>query len=163
MHSQFYFCFGQSQPWQKKIIFISNESNELSLAQKIGIFGSGLVGALAYTFSDSFWFSATEGEVYAMSSTFTAITFWAILKWESEADDKYAARWIILIAYLIGLSIGVHLLNLLAIPALVFIYYFKKYEASKLGIIKVFFASSCNYWRYSRSHNSTSSEFCKGI
>ena len=132
------FLFWTITALAKKIIFISNESNELSLAQKIGIFGSGLVGALAYTFSDSFWFSATEGEVYAMSSTFTAITFWAILKWESEADDKYAARWIILIAYLIGLSIGVHLLNLLAIPALVFIYYFKKYEASKWGIIKVF-------------------------
>ena len=74
-----------------------------------------------------------------MSSTFTAITFWAILKWESEADDKYASRWIILIAYLIGLSIGVHLLNLLAIPALVFIYYFKKYKPTKWGVIKVFY------------------------
>ena len=132
------FLFWTITALAKKIIFISNESNELSVAQKIGIFGSGFVGALAYTFSDSFWFSATEGEVYAMSSTFTAITFWAILKWESEADDKYAARWIILIAYLVGLSIGVHLLNLLAIPALVFIYYFKKYEASKWGIVKVF-------------------------
>ena len=132
------FLFWTITALAKKIILISNEINELSLAQKIGIFGSGLVGALAYTFSDSFWFSATEGEVYAMSSTFTAITFWAILKWESEADDKYAARWIILIAYLIGLSIGVHLLNLLAIPALVFIYYFKKYKPTRWGIFKVF-------------------------
>ena len=122
----------------KKIALDSIKKENLSLAQKIGVFGSGFVGALSYTFSDSFWFSATEGEVYAMSSTFTAITFWAILKWESEADDKYAARWIILIAYLIGLSIGVHLLNLLAIPALVFIYYFKKYKPTSWGIIKVF-------------------------
>ena len=132
------FLFWTITALAKKMILISNESNELTTAQKIGIFGSGLVGALAYTFSDSFWFSATEGEVYAMSSTFTAITFWAILKWESEADDKYAARWIILIAYLIGLSIGVHLLNLLAIPALVFIYYFKKYKRLNGELLKFF-------------------------
>tara|TARA_Y100000813_G_scaffold79344_1_gene56179 strand:+ start:1525 stop:4542 length:3018 start_codon:yes stop_codon:yes gene_type:complete len=132
------FLFWTITALAKKIALDSIKKENLSLAQKIGIFGSGLVGALSYTFSDSFWFSATEGEVYAMSSTFTAITFWAILKWESEADDKYAARWIILIAYLIGLSIGVHLLNLLAIPALVFIYYFKKYTPNRWGIIKVF-------------------------
>jgi len=110
------FLFWTITALAKKMTSVSNENNEFSLSQKIGIFGSGLVGALAYTFTDSFWFSATEGEVYAMSSTFTAITFWAILKWESEADDKYSSRWIILIAYLIGLSVGVHLLNLLAIP-----------------------------------------------
>ena len=132
------FLFWTITALAKKIVLDSNKIENLSLAQKIGVFGSGFVGALSYTFSDSFWFSATEGEVYAMSSTFTAITFWAILKWESEADDKYAARWIILIAYLIGLSIGVHLLNLLAIPALVFIYYFKKYKPTSWGIIKVF-------------------------
>ncbi len=91
------------------------------------IMGAGLVGALAYTFSDSFWFSAVEGEVYAMSSFFTAIVFWAILKWEEVADEQHAYRWLILIAYLMGLSIGVHLLNLLAIPAITFVYYFKKY------------------------------------
>ena len=135
------FLFWTITALAKKMTSVSNENNEFSLAQKIGIFGSGLVGALAYTFTDSFWFSATEGEVYAMSSTFTAITFWAILKWESEADDKYSSRWIILIAYLIGLSVGVHLLNLLAIPALVFIYYFKKYEVSTWGLIKVFLLS----------------------
>ena len=90
----------------------------------IAIIGSGLVGALAYTFSDSFWFSAVEGEVYASSSLFTALVFWAILKWEDVADEKYANRWLILIAYLMGLSTGVHLLNLLAIPAIVFVYYF---------------------------------------
>tara|TARA_B100001741_G_scaffold313495_1_gene319925 strand:+ start:1633 stop:4650 length:3018 start_codon:yes stop_codon:yes gene_type:complete len=132
------FLFWTITALAKKITLDSINQKNLSLAQKIGIFGSGFVGALSYTFSDSFWFSATEGEVYAMSSTFTAITFWAILKWESEADDKYSARWIILIAYLIGLSIGVHLLNLLAIPALVFIYYFKKYKPTRWGIIKVF-------------------------
>ena len=132
------FLFWTITALAKKIVSVSDEIVKLTKAQKIGVFGSGIVGALSYTFSDSFWFSATEGEVYAMSSTFTAITFWAILKWESEADDKYASRWIILIAYLIGLSIGVHLLNLLAIPALVFIYYFKKYKPTKWGVIKVF-------------------------
>ena len=132
------FLFWTITALAKKLIFTHDGNNKLNTAQKIGIFGSGLVGALAYTFSDSFWFSATEGEVYAMSSTFTAITFWSILKWENEADDKYAARWIILIAYLIGLSIGVHLLNLLAIPALVFIYYFKKFKPTKTGVFLVF-------------------------
>lgn len=92
------------------------------------IFGSGVAGALAYTFSDSFWFSAVEGEVYAMSSLFTAMTFWAILKWESVAGEPHSYRWIILIALLIGLSIGVHLLNLLAIPAVIFVFYFKNYK-----------------------------------
>ena len=93
------------------------------------------VGALAYTFSDSFWFSAVEGEVYASSSLFTALVFWAILKWEDVAEEKYADRWIILIAFLMGLSIGVHLLNLLAIPAIVLVYYFKKFEFSWKGLI----------------------------
>jgi hypothetical protein len=109
--------------------------DEISLQEKIIIFGSGLVGALAYTFSDTFWFSAVEGEVYASSSLFTAVVFWAILKWENEADNKYANRWLILIAYLMGLSIGVHLLNLLAIPAIVMVYYFRKYETSTWGTI----------------------------
>jgi MFS family permease len=105
---------------------IMEKSGELTTGKMYAIFGAGAVGALAYTFTDSFWFSAVEGEVYAMSSFFTAIVFWCILKWEREADDPHSDRWIILIAYLIGLSIGVHLLNLLAIPAIVFIYYFKK-------------------------------------
>lgn len=103
--------------------------------QIITILGSSLVGALAYTFSDTFWFSAVEGEVYASSSLFTAVVFWAILKWENEADEKYANRWLIFIAYLMGLSIGVHLLNLLAIPAIVLVYYFKKYTYSRNGLI----------------------------
>ncbi len=99
------------------------------------VLGSGLVGALAYTFTDSFWFSAVEGEVYALSSFFTAVVFWAMLKWEEVSDKRHGFRWLILIAYLMGLSIGVHLLNLLTIPAMVFIYYFKKYKASPKGII----------------------------
>ena len=89
--------------------------------------GAGLVGSLAYTFTDSFWFSAVEGEVYGMSSFFTAMVFWAIFKWEEHADSKHSYRWLVLIAYLVGLSIGVHLLNLLAIPAITFVYYFRKY------------------------------------
>ncbi len=101
----------------------------------VAILGAGMVGALAYTFSDSFWFSAVEGEVYASSSFYTAIVFWAILKWEDHSDEKYANRWLILIAYLMGLSIGVHLLNLLTIPALVFVYYFKKYQVTTKGLI----------------------------
>jgi hypothetical protein len=100
----------------------------------IVIFGSAVVGALAYTVSDTFWFSAVEGEVYALSSLFTAVVFWAILKWESEAHEAFANRWIILIAYLMGLSIGVHLLNLLAIPAIALIYYFKKYPVTTKGL-----------------------------
>ena len=106
--------------------WVLRTSSELTPAQLITILGSGAVGALAYTFSDSFWFSAVEGEVYASSSFFTAIVFWAILKWEEVADEPHADRWIVFIAYLIGLSIGIHLLNLLAIPAIVFVYYHKK-------------------------------------
>ena len=100
----------------------------LTRSAAIGIFGAGVVGAFAYCFSDTFWFSAVEGEVYAMSSLFTAIVFWAALKWEEEADQPYANRWLILICFLMGLSIGVHLLNLLTIPAIVFLIYYKKHE-----------------------------------
>ena len=101
----------------------------------VTIFGAGLVGSLAYTFSDSFWFSAVESEVYSTSSLFTAVVFWAILKWENIADKPGANRWIILIAYLMGLSIGVHLLNLLTIPAIILVYYFKKYTPTTRGVI----------------------------
>ncbi len=111
-------------------------NSDMNTGQLFAIMGSGLVGALAYTFSDTFWFSATEGEVYAISSFFTAFVFWAILKWENVAHQKYSNRWIILIAYLMGISIGIHLLNLLAIPAIVFVYYFKKYEVTRKGIIQ---------------------------
>ncbi len=108
---------------------------EMTTSKIIAVLGSGVVGALAYTFSDSFWFSAVEGEVYAMSSFFTAAVVWAMVKWESVADKPHADRWLILIAYMMGLSVGVHLLNLLCIPALAFVYYFKKYEFSWKGFI----------------------------
>lgn len=112
------------------------KTQEITTAQMIAIFGSGVVGALAYTFSDTFWYSAVEGEVYAMSSFFTALVFWIILKWEAQADDSHNLRWIILIAFLIGISIGVHLLNLLAIPAMAYVFYFKKYpNPTKKGVI----------------------------
>ncbi len=107
-------------------ILIEGEQ-EMPMGKLITIMGSGLVGALAYTFSDTFWFSAVEGEVYAYSSLFTALVFWLILKWEEAADRPHADRWIVLIAYLMGLSIGVHLLNLLCIPAIVLVYYYKKF------------------------------------
>ncbi len=110
-------------------------SDSLPLYQTLLIMGSGLTGALGYAFSDTFWFSAVEGEVYAMSSFLTALVFWAILKWENIADEPHANRWLILIAYLIGLSIGVHLLNLLAIPAIVFVYYYRKFTVTRKGII----------------------------
>ncbi|MBW8687281.1 glycosyltransferase family 117 protein [Chitinophaga rhizophila] len=111
---------------------------EITREQMIAIMGAGIVGALAYTFSDSFWFSAVEGEVYAMSSLFTAIVFWAILKWEHESDEAYADRWIVFIAFMMGLSIGVHLLNLLTIPAIVMVYYFKRYKVTTKGTIWAF-------------------------
>ena len=104
------------------------EDGTYSLAKAIAIFGSGAVGALAYTFSDTFWFSAVEGEVYAMSSLFTALVFWAMTKWYEQAEEPYANRWLVLIAFLMGLSIGIHLLNLLTIPALVFMFYYRKKE-----------------------------------
>ncbi|MBE0648211.1 MAG: DUF2723 domain-containing protein [Bacteroidales bacterium] len=110
----------------KKIALRNGE--EINNARMYAIMGAGLVGSLAYAFSDSFWFSAVESEVYAMSSFFTAVVFWAILKWEEHADEGHSYRWLILIAYLMGLSIGVHLLNLLAIPAITLVYYFKKYK-----------------------------------
>lgn len=106
------------------------------------IIGAGLVGGLAYTFSDTFWFSAVEAEVYATSSFFTAFTFWAILKWERVADEKHADRWLVLIAYLIGLSVGVHLLNLLCIPPIVMVWYFRRFpKANMRGGIIAFLAS----------------------
>ena len=100
----------------------------LTTAGALGLFGAGLVGAFAYCFSDTFWFSAVEGEVYAMSSLFTAIVFWAALKWEEQADQPYANRWLVLICFLMGLSIGVHLLNLLTVPAIVYLIYYKKHR-----------------------------------
>ena len=111
---------------------------EISAASLITILGSGLIGAGAFTFSESFWFSAVEGEVYASSMFFTSIVFWAMLKWENAANEKHGDRWIVFIAYLIGLSIGVHLLSLLCIPAIALIYYFKKYKPTRFGIVSAF-------------------------
>ena len=105
---------------------VVKDPEHITRGQIVTIMGSGMVGALAYTFSDTFWFSAVEGEVYAFSSLFTAIVFWLILKWEDVADQPHSDRWLILIAYLTGLSIGVHLLNLLCLPAIVLVYYYKK-------------------------------------
>ena len=127
------FLFWTITALARKIII---KTQEVTTSQMIAVMGAGIVGALAYTFSDSFWFSAVEGEVYASSSFFTAIVFWAMFKWDSVADEKHANRWIILIAYLMGLSIGVHLLNLLTIPSLAFIYYFRKYTPTTMGVIK---------------------------
>ncbi len=101
--------------------------SELTLWKMIAIEGSAMVGALIYTFSDTFWFSAVEGEVYAYSSAFTAVVFWLILKWEDHADEPHSDRWLILIMYMTGLSIGVHLLNLLCLPAIVLVYYYRKF------------------------------------
>lgn len=117
---------------------IAKDAKQLTMQQVVLIMGCGLVGGFAYTFSDTFWFSAVEGEVYATSSWFTAMVFWAMLKWEDVAAEKYADRWIVLIALLIGISIGIHLLNLLAIPALAMIYYFRRYKATKPGILLAF-------------------------
>jgi len=114
---------------------VKSDNGQYSLVQTGKIISAGLIGALAYTFSDTFWFSAVEAEVYALSSLFTAVVFWAILKWESESESPHANRWLILIAYLMGLSIGVHLLNLLAIPAIVILFYFKKYPVTRKGIL----------------------------
>lgn len=106
---------------------IVKDWDSLTLGKTIAIMGSGMVGALIYTFSDTFWFSAVEGEVYAYSSAFTAIVFWLILKWEDHADEPHADRWLVLIFYMTGLSIGVHLLNLLCLPAIVLVYCYRKF------------------------------------
>ena len=107
---------------------MSREGEQMSLQRMILVLGAGGIGALAYAYTDTFWFSAVEGEVYALSSMFTSLVVWLMLRWEENADRHTSMRWIILIAYLMGLSIGVHILNLLTIPALVFIYYFRKYK-----------------------------------
>ncbi|TCC95482.1 glycosyltransferase family 117 protein [Pedobacter hiemivivus] len=129
------FLFWTITALAKKVLIKENE--EISKGNLISIMGAGAVGALAYTFSDSFWFSAVESEVYALSSLFTAIVFWGILKWEAVADEPRADRWLLFIAYIMGLSIGIHLLNLLTIPAIAFVYYFKKTDKpTTAGIIK---------------------------
>lgn len=130
------FLFWTITHFAKKLLLKADE--ELTQSKLIAIMGAGIVGALAYTFSDTFWFSAVEAEVYATSSFFTAIVFWAILKWEHTADEPHSDRWLILISYLMGLSIGVHLLNLLTIPALAMVYYFRKKKPTLSGSIIAF-------------------------
>jgi tetratricopeptide (TPR) repeat protein len=134
------FLFWTITHFAKKIADAQNAV--LSSGKVVAIIGSGVVGALAYTFSDTFWYSAVEGEVYALSSLFTAVVFWAILKWESLATPaNNELRWVVLIAYLMGLSIGVHLLNLLAIPAICFVYYYKNYTVTRKGVVATGFVA----------------------
>ena len=121
-------------------------NGELEERQILPIICAGIIGSLAYTFSDTFWFSAVEGELYAVSSLITGLVFWAMLKWEEEADREDSGRWIILIAYIMGLGLGVHRLNLLVLPVLVFVYYFRKYEISLKGIIKTLILSGIMLW-----------------
>lgn len=132
------FLFWTITHFARRIVNVST-SDTLTMSQAWSIMGAGVVGALAYTFSDSFWYSAVEGEVYAMSSFFTAIVFWAILKWENHADEPGADRWIVFIFFLMGLSIGVHLLNLLTIPAIVMVYYFRRRDTFKYDILRKWF------------------------
>jgi hypothetical protein len=140
------FLFWSITHFARKIV--TKNGAELTTEKTFGVMAAGVVGALAYTFSDSFWYSAVEGEVYALSSFFTAIVFWAMLKWEQNVDVEeargikghftHADRWIILIFFLMGLSIGVHLLNILTIPAIVIIYYYKRYKITNWGTFWAF-------------------------
>lgn len=132
------FLFWSITHFAKKIVQPDN-TRMLSTTQLVSIMGAGIVGALAYTFTDSFWYSAVEGEVYAMSSFFTAIVFWGILKWDSEADKPGADKWIIFIFFMIGLSIGVHLLCLLCLPAIVLAYYFRRRHLFNYAVIRKYF------------------------
>lgn len=132
------FLFWTITHFARRIVNVTT-TDTLTMGQVWSVMGAGVVGALAYTFSDSFWYSAVEGEVYAMSSFFTAIVFWAILKWENHADEPGADRWIVFIFFLMGLSIGVHLLNLLTIPAIVMVYYFRRRETFNYGILRKWF------------------------
>ncbi|HNP06112.1 MAG TPA: DUF2723 domain-containing protein [Cyclobacteriaceae bacterium] len=127
------FLFWSITLFGRKMVKIDKSDSSTS-PMTLLLMGAGFIGALAYTFSDSFWFSAVEAEVYAMSSFFTAFVVWGILKWDVIEDESKANRWLILIAYMMGLSIGVHMLNLVTIPALGLIYYFKKYKPSRWGI-----------------------------
>ena len=111
-----------------KRLVVADDAESVSLTEMLVIFGSGLCGALVYTWSDTFWFSAVEAEVYAFSSFCTALVFWLILKWENRADEPHSDRWLVLIAYVIGVSVAVHLLNLLCIPAIVLVFYYKKFK-----------------------------------
>ncbi len=133
------FLFWTITHFAKRLMVKTGEA--ISSEKTIAIIGAGVVGALAFTFTDSFWFSAVEGEVYALSAFFTAIIFWAALKWEEQAAEPHADRWIVFIAFMIGLSIGVHLLSILTIPAIVMLYYFKRYKATKSKTFWIFILS----------------------
>jgi MFS family permease len=134
------FLFWSITLFGRKMMGITKETDITE--EKIWLLmGAGLVGALAYTFSDSFWFSAVEAEVYAMSSFFTAFVVWGVLKWDAIEDESRANRWLLLVAYMMGLSIGVHLLNLVAVPALGLIYYFKKFKTTTWGIVAALIVS----------------------
>ncbi|HZX62902.1 MAG TPA: DUF2723 domain-containing protein [Bacteroidales bacterium] len=126
------FLFWSITHFARKIVV---GEGEMTQGKMVTIFAAGLTGALTFTFTDSFWFSAVEGEVYAMSAFFTALVFWSILKWEEVADSAHSNRWLVFIMFMVGLAIGVHLLNLLTIPALAFVIYFKKYKPSRKGIL----------------------------
>ena len=145
---------------------------DLTTGQIISIMGAGIVGALAYTFTDSFWYSAVEGEVYAMSSFFTALIFWAMLKWEHNADQPGADRWIVFIFFLMGLSIGVHLLGLLTIPAIVMVYYFRKQPTFNYALLRKYFIrvvivggvlAFIGAWLGSRGENNLLNEYAANI
>ena len=144
------FLFWTITHFAKKIVLKSNANNALTGSQLFDIMAAGVVGALAYTFSDSFWYSAVESEVYAMSSLCTAVVFWAALKWEDHPENTLEAsvdgrnradKWMILIFFIMGMSIGVHLLNILTIPPIILIYYFKRYKPTNKGIITALFIS----------------------
>jgi hypothetical protein len=132
------FLFWSITHFARKIVQKGNLSVDPDERQTFIIMSAGVVGALAYCFTDSFWYSAVEGEVYASSAFFTALVFWAVLKWEQNADKPGADRWIIFLFYMMGLSIGVHLLNLLTIPAIVMVYYFKRFKPTTWGTIIAF-------------------------
>jgi hypothetical protein len=125
---------------------VFTRNNQLEEKNIWVILAAGVIGSLAYTFSDTFWFSAVEGELYALSSLILGLVFWAMLKWEEEADQPTAGRWIVLIAYIMGLGLGVHRLNLLIIPVLIFVYYFRKYEVTTIGLIKTLLLSVFLLW-----------------
>src|ERR1700761_3015308 len=132
------FLFWIITHFARKIVLRATPNGEPDRLQTFLIMTAGVVGAMAGCFCDSYWYSAVEGEVYASSAFFTALVFWAILKWEDNADKPHADRWIIFIFYMMGLSIGVHLLNLLTIPAIVMVYYFKRYKPTTWGTIFAF-------------------------
>src|SRR5882757_2361707 len=129
------FLFWSITHFARKLVQKNNTGTDPDSQQLFTIMSAGVVGALAYTFCDSYWYSAVEGEVYASSAFFTALVFWAILKWEHHADQQGSDKWIVFIFYMMGLSIGVHLLNLLTISAIVMVYYFKRFKPTTWGTI----------------------------